>query len=101
MKRFCIILIYIFLVCSTITISARAVREESEHAVFEPHMDKSSVAVLIISVLKDPEFLALDKNLQLRILIAMYQMLENHMKQNFGIFGESNNKGMKRSQHSM
>ena len=98
MKRLCIIFIYLFLACFTITISARAVKEESEHAVFEPYIDKSSMAVLIISVLKDPEFLALDKNLQLRILIAMYQMLENHMKNNFG---ESNNKGMKRSQHSM
>lgn len=100
MKRFCI-LIYLFLAIFTITLSAREVKRESEHALFEPYIEKSSLALLIMSVLKDSEFLVLDKNLQLRILIAMYQMLEKHLKSTYGMNAESKNRRMKRSQDSM
>jgi len=43
-----------------------------------------SIMDVIESILKDPEFLALELKQQLNVLIIIYNMLESHYKARFG-----------------
>ena len=60
----------------TLTMTSRL---EVEASVYKEENQKS-LNELLQSILGDPEFLAIDTPQQLRVLLAIYDILENHYK---------------------
>ncbi len=74
---------YIFISCvlATIILANTMARTNSEQILLEEKaMSKERMKELLERILVDPQYLALDVDVQLRILIAISKILESHQK---------------------
>ena len=71
--------IFISCVLATIILANTMARTNSE-ILEEKAMSKEHMKELLERILVDPQYLALDVNVQLRILIAISKILESHQK---------------------
>jgi len=73
---------YIFISCvlATIILANTMARTNSEQILEEKAMSKERMKELLERILVDPQYLALDVDVQLRILIAISKILESHQK---------------------
>jgi hypothetical protein len=74
--RLIIVLISIFI----LTITTSLLMVASSPIIEKGKISESKLMEIIQRILKDPEFMALKPQKQLRLLIVIYNILERHMK---------------------
>ncbi len=72
--------IFISCVLATIILANMMARTNCEQILEEKAMSKERMKELLERILVDPQYLALDVDVQLRILIAISKILESHQK---------------------